>query len=69
MSLAADIGTLQRFPKKTGNDSLLRELAMTARDFGSDEALQLGLVSRVFSTEEEMNKYGEEVAERIAGQS
>ncbi|MBW0472682.1 hypothetical protein O181_012397 [Austropuccinia psidii MF-1] len=44
--IAADIGTLQRLPKKTGNDSLLRELAFTARSFGSDEACELGLLSK-----------------------
>ncbi|KAG0139762.1 hypothetical protein CROQUDRAFT_54255 [Cronartium quercuum f. sp. fusiforme G11] len=45
-SIAADIGTLQRLPKATGNHSLLRELALTARDFGVSEAIELGLVSR-----------------------
>ncbi|CAH7686230.1 ClpP/crotonase-like domain-containing protein [Phakopsora pachyrhizi] len=44
-SMAADIGTLQRLPKKTGNDSLLRQLALTARTFGFKEACELGLLS------------------------
>ncbi|KAH9810187.1 ClpP/crotonase-like domain-containing protein [Melampsora americana] len=43
--LAADVGTLQRLPKSTGNGSLLRELALTARDFGTPEAIELGLLS------------------------
>jgi enoyl-CoA hydratase/carnithine racemase len=47
IGLAADVGTLQRLPKVCGNDSLVRELALTGRDFGVDEALRLGMISRV----------------------
>jgi len=36
----------------TGNDSLLREFNFTGRFFGSDEALKLGLVSKVSETRE-----------------
>jgi hypothetical protein len=34
-------------PQITGNDSLVRELALTGRFFNPQTALQLGLVSRV----------------------
>jgi hypothetical protein len=44
VGLAADVGTLQRFPKIVGNDSLVRELCYTARQMKSDEALAMGLV-------------------------
>ena len=47
VGLAADIGTLARLPKLTGNASLAAELALTARPFTAAEALTLGLVSRV----------------------
>lgn len=47
MALAADGGTLAHLLKITGNHSLARELAYTSRTFLSDEALTLGLVSRV----------------------
>lgn len=50
VGLAADIGTLQRLPKVVGNDSLVRELAYTARNMYADEALKLGLVSSVLDT-------------------
>ena len=50
ISKAADIGTLQRLPKVVGNDSLVRELAYTARNMYADEALKLGLVSSVLDT-------------------
>jgi len=47
VGLAADIGTLQRFPKVTGNDSLAREFALTGRKFSAKEAREIGFVSQV----------------------
>jgi Delta3,5-Delta2,4-dienoyl-CoA isomerase len=47
VGLAADLGTLARVPKLVGNVSMLCELALSGRTFGADEALRLGLVSRV----------------------
>jgi len=47
VGLAADIGTLAYLPKITGNDSLLRELAYTARMFTAADAARLGLLSTV----------------------
>ncbi|PAV17738.1 enoyl- hydratase isomerase family [Pyrrhoderma noxium] len=47
IGLAADIGTLARLGKVTGNESFARELAFTGRYFSATEALSLGLVSRV----------------------
>ncbi|KAG2357372.1 ClpP/crotonase-like domain-containing protein [Suillus spraguei] len=47
MGLAADVGTLAYLQKITGNHSLARELAYTARTFSSGEAEKLGLVSKV----------------------
>lgn len=44
IGLAADLGTLQRFPKIVGNDSLVRELVYTARKFSAEEANKLGLI-------------------------
>ena len=44
LGLAADVGTLQRFPKIVGNDSLCRELAYTARRFYAAEAQSMGFV-------------------------
>ena len=47
LGMVADVGTLQRIPKITGNDSLVNELCFTGRDFGANEALRMGLVSRI----------------------
>lgn len=46
IGLAADIGTLQRLPKITGNDSRVRELCFTGEIFGDQEAKNIGFVSR-----------------------
>lgn len=53
LGMAADVGTLQRFPKVIGSDSLARELAYTARKFHAQEALTCGFVSRVFDNKEQ----------------
>jgi len=47
IGLAADVGTLQRFPKITGNDSRVRELCLTGEVFSAYEALRIGFVSRI----------------------
>lgn len=33
--MAADIGTLQLFPRRVGNDSAFREMAYTAKNINS----------------------------------
>ena len=67
--LAADVGTLQRMPKVIGSDSLIRELAYTARKLFADEALSAGLVSRIFVDKETLMKGALDVANLIAKKS
>ncbi|XP_033735841.1 delta(3,5)-Delta(2,4)-dienoyl-CoA isomerase, mitochondrial-like isoform X2 [Pecten maximus] len=69
IGVAADVGTLQRFPKIVGNDSLVRELTYTARRFNSDEAKEIGFVSRVFPDKNSMMAGAMETAELIASKS
>ncbi|XP_074654604.1 delta(3,5)-Delta(2,4)-dienoyl-CoA isomerase, mitochondrial-like [Tubulanus polymorphus] len=69
LGIAADVGTLQRFPKVIGNDSLVRELVYTARKFLSDEAKECGFVSRVFKNKETMVENAIELAATIAEKS
>ena len=45
--MAADVGSLARLPSTTGNDSALREWALTGRDVPASEALGAGFLSRV----------------------
>ncbi|KAG9050985.1 hypothetical protein FS837_000650 [Tulasnella sp. UAMH 9824] len=47
VGMAADIGTLSRFPKIVGNQSAVKELAFTGRTFDAKEAKELGFVSKV----------------------
>lgn len=69
IGMPADVGALQRLPKVIGSQSLVRELAFTARKMGSSEALSCGLVSRVFETKEEMIREALSLAETIASKS
>ncbi|GAA5830653.1 hypothetical protein JCM5353_007571 [Sporobolomyces roseus] len=70
IGLAADVGSLQRLPKITSNASLLYDLALTARNFGPDEAVKLGLVSKVVGGGRgEVTKEALKLAELIASKS
>lgn len=52
IGLTADVGVLQRLPKIAGgNQSLVRELCLTGRNFDAKEAAALGLVSRITSSD------------------
>jgi delta(3,5)-delta(2,4)-dienoyl-CoA isomerase len=53
IGLAADVGTLTRLPKANLPMSWVKEVSLTAREFGAEEALRVGLVSGVFETREE----------------
>jgi len=47
IGLAADVGSLQRFPKILGNDSLFREWAFTGRRISAEELYTAGVLSRI----------------------
>ena len=68
LAIVADIGTLQRLPSIIG-EGRTRELAMTARVFGAEEAERIGLVNRVFADSQEMLEEVEKVAGTIAEKS
>ena len=69
IGLAADIGSLQRFPKVVGNDSLARGERQFARDFGADEAERIGFVSRVCETRDAAVEAAVATAQEIAAHS
>lgn len=69
IGMAADVGTLQRFPKAIGSQSLARELCLTGRKFQSGEAKSCGFVSSVFETKEAMVEAAIAMAEEIASKS
>lgn len=69
IGLAADIGTLSRLPKVVGNFGWVKEVALTARAFGAEEALRVGFVNRVFGNKQEAVKGALELAGLIATKS
>ncbi|KAF2643579.1 ClpP/crotonase [Massarina eburnea CBS 473.64] len=69
IGLAADIGTLSRLPKAVGNSSWVKDVALTARIFGSEEALRVGLVSNVCEDKAEAVAEALKVASLIASKS
>ncbi|KDR73186.1 hypothetical protein GALMADRAFT_251769 [Galerina marginata CBS 339.88] len=70
VGLAAGIGSLAFLPNITGNHSLVRELAYSARSFSAAEAEKFGLVSKVVGGgREEVVKEALELAEFIASKS
>ncbi|XP_013184703.1 delta(3,5)-Delta(2,4)-dienoyl-CoA isomerase, mitochondrial [Amyelois transitella] len=66
IGLAGDVGVLQRLPKVIGSASTARELSFTARKVQSDEALRIGLVTRVYPDKETALKEVLEIADGIA---
>lgn len=52
IGLAADVGTLSRLPKVVGNFGWVKDVCLTARMFGAEEALRVGFVTRVCGTKE-----------------
>lgn len=69
IGLAADIGTLSRLPKVVGNYGWVKEVALTARVFGAEEALRVGYVNKVYQSKEEVVKAGVEMGELMASKS
>jgi len=67
--MAADVGTLQRLPRVIGSESLVRELAFTARKMMASEARESGFISRVYDDKDSMLKGAIEVATDIAAKS
>lgn len=70
IGLAADVGTLSRFPKVMGGlTSWVKEVCLSARIWGADEAVKQGFVSKAVSGKEELLKEGIKLASYIATKS
>jgi enoyl-CoA hydratase/carnithine racemase len=68
LGLAADMGTLARLPGIVG-DGVARDLALTAREMSGEEALRVGLATRVFKSREELLEAAVAVARSLAAKS
>ena len=53
----------------TNNPSTINELIYTARNFSAQEAKELGLVSKIYPSQDEMNKGIFDLARVIASKS
>jgi delta(3,5)-delta(2,4)-dienoyl-CoA isomerase len=69
IGLAADIGTLTRLPKLVGSLSWVKDVALSARVFGAEEARAVGLVSRVLESKEKAIAAALEMARVLAEKS
>jgi enoyl-CoA hydratase/carnithine racemase len=68
VAIIADVGTLQRLPHIIGH-GWTRELALTGRDFTAEEALSMGLITRVCESKEALFEEADRLADQIAGLS
>ena len=68
VAIVADMGSLQRLPYIIG-EGQTRELALTGRDFGADEALRMGLVTQVYADKEALYAAALKTAEEMCQNS
>ena len=57
LAIVPDLGTINRLPITGSNWGLIKELSFTGRSFSAAEAKEIGLIAKIFETEEEMNKH------------
>lgn len=69
LGLAADMGSLQFLPLIMSNQSFVREIVLSGRQFSSNEAMQFGLVSKVFSDSDRAFQEALNLAKLIASRS
>lgn len=69
IGIAADIGTLTRLPKIVGNHSWVKEVALSARVFGAQEALEKGFVGHVYENKQKSLEEALKLAKLIASKS
>ncbi|KAL4953529.1 ClpP/crotonase-like domain-containing protein [Aspergillus filifer] len=69
IGLAADVGTLSRLPKIVGNFGWVKDVALTARVFGAEEAMRVGFVSKIFESKSKAVKGAIELASLMASKS
>jgi enoyl-CoA hydratase/carnithine racemase len=65
MGIIADVGTLQRLPHIIGH-GWFRELALTGRDFTAEEALRMGLITRICDGRSALIREAEKLAAEVA---
>ncbi|KAI0386576.1 ClpP/crotonase [Hypomontagnella monticulosa] len=69
IGMAADIGTLSRLPKIVSSFSWVKDVCLTARGFGAEEALAVGFVSQVLETKAKAIETAGKLASFISSKS
>ncbi|KAH7351122.1 ClpP/crotonase-like domain-containing protein [Rhexocercosporidium sp. MPI-PUGE-AT-0058] len=69
IGLAADIGTLTRLPKIVGNSSWVKDVCLSARVFGAEEAYRVGFVSQVVENKQKAIEAALQMGELLASKS
>lgn len=69
IGMAADIGTLARLPKVVASASWVKEVCLSARDFGAVEALSVGFVSQVHESKGDALNAALKLASNIGSKS
>ncbi|PKN24551.1 MAG: enoyl-CoA hydratase [Deltaproteobacteria bacterium HGW-Deltaproteobacteria-21] len=65
VAVIADLGTFQRLPHIIGH-GIFRELALTGRDFTAEEAMNMGFITHICETREELYAQARRTASEIA---
>jgi len=65
VAIIADLGTLQRLPHIIGH-GIFRELALTGRDFTAEEAMNMGFITHLCESREELYERARKIALEIA---
>lgn len=68
IGMVADVGTLQRLPSII-DPGRVAEIVYTGKDFGADEALEMGLISRVAEDADGVLEAARDTARQIAANS
>jgi enoyl-CoA hydratase len=68
IAMVADVGTMQRLPKIV-DPGRVAELVFTGKDFGADEAYDMGLITRICDDAADVHRQANQLATDIAANS
>ncbi|KAG2421554.1 hypothetical protein HFD88_005529 [Aspergillus terreus] len=69
LGIASDVGILSRLPKVVGSYTWVKDVALTGRNFGANEALRVGFVSDVFPTKKDAVEEAFKIARTLSEKS
>lgn len=69
IGVASDVSTLTRLPKVVGSYAWVKDICLTARTFGAEEALRVGFVNSIFANKAGAMQEALRIAAVIASKS